>query len=595
MSHSRHFKTIASCFFLLSFELFLLSPTSIGQQVPEEVSSYTEDGEFSSAMTAAGKNEAALRHIATNQWGVGATQAALLTANEIDDDQYRSDTISAIVQGPDDVLGSSRANDGMNGLPNGASSGGITAADFTTLIQLIQNTVDSDSWQANGAGNGTMQAFPTGVYVDGEGVLNRIKKAKNRIIAVSDLKKRDFEVGKVGSKSSLRKVSLTRLERAAHLRAAQGLKPTEEMSCLAGLTHIRYVMVDPDSNEVIIAGPAGGWEMDENGRKVSVVDGQPVLSLDDFVVCLRNAYAEKGKFGCAIVPRKKNLAATKQYVSTSRKRGREFQKGLRDALGQQDIDVFGIPADSRAARVLVEADYHMKLVGMGIEPTIPAVPGYLKRVELDANGNPPPMDVVRWWFTLNYTDMISNESQTLFEFRGPGVKVLAETEFINRDGDRIHTGKAVGPTATFARDFTEHFESLAGVYPIYNELKNVFDLAIVANLIREYDLAESADWDMPYFVADSEMDAAETLRWTPEKHKVAKTVESVMNRHSIRERSNGETTVHTLIAVSGGVSFDAGEFLSRKELKTVTDVEFTKQHSVASKSKPDSTLHWWWD
>ena len=38
--------------------------------------------------------------------------------------------------------------------------GGITQADFQTLIQLIQQTVSSDSWEQNGGGNGTIQSFP---------------------------------------------------------------------------------------------------------------------------------------------------------------------------------------------------------------------------------------------------------------------------------------------------------------------------------------------------------------------------------------------------------------------------------------------------
>ncbi len=38
--------------------------------------------------------------------------------------------------------------------------GGITQADFQILIQLIQQTVSSDSWEQNGGGNGTVQAFP---------------------------------------------------------------------------------------------------------------------------------------------------------------------------------------------------------------------------------------------------------------------------------------------------------------------------------------------------------------------------------------------------------------------------------------------------
>ena len=39
---------------------------------------------------------------------------------------------------------------------------------------------------------------------------------------------------------------------------------------------------------------------------------------------------------------------------------------MRDCLGRQDIEVYGIDPRCRVAHVLVEADYHMKLIGMGL-------------------------------------------------------------------------------------------------------------------------------------------------------------------------------------------------------------------------------------
>ena len=38
-----------------------------------------------------------------------------------------------------------------------------------------------------------------------------------------------------------------------------------------------------------------------------------------------------------------------------------------DALGRQDITMYGIDPRTHAGRVLVEADYRMKLVGIGLE------------------------------------------------------------------------------------------------------------------------------------------------------------------------------------------------------------------------------------
>ena len=40
--------------------------------------------------------------------------------------------------------------------------------------------------------------------------------------------------------------------------------------------------------------------------------------------------------------------------------------------GKQDIEVYGLDPRTRAAQVIVEADYRMKLVGMGLEAGVPA-------------------------------------------------------------------------------------------------------------------------------------------------------------------------------------------------------------------------------
>ena len=569
-------------FLLMATLIACCSSVSFAQNAEQ----FLADGEFSAAITAAGNDQAALRAIASEQLALGESSAALKTFAGI------NGKLGVLAQqfGGGDTFTNGGGTPGTFG--NGAgTNGGITANDFNTLIQLIQGTVSSDTWEQNGGGNGSIFPYPTGVYVDAEGVLNRIPKARKSFAATAEFEDSLLARGSVYKTAKLRKVSLTRLERAVQLRAAQGKAPTETMLHLAGLTDIRYVMIDPDSGEVIIAGPAGGWKRDAKGNVVSKVDQQPVLLLDDFVVCLRNAWNKSGKFGCAIVPRKENLAATKEYVSTAKGSGKKWENGLREALGLQDIDVFGIPESSHAARILVEADYHMKLLGMGIEPSIPSVPSYLKRVKLDADGNPPPMDVVRWWFALNYERLLSNETQTLFEFGGPGVKVLAETEFINDAGDRIHTGKAVGPTKTFARDFTSHFEELCDVYPIYHELKNVFDLAIVANMIRQYELSKKAKWEMPFFVSQSD---SPQQSFQVAKFKPAGAVESVMNRHVLKSRKGGETTIHTLVGVSGGVSFNAAEFVNLKNMEIERDIEFTSQVEKATEAMPEPEV-WWWD
>ena len=67
-------------------------------------------------------------------------------------------------------------------------------------------------------------------------------------------------------RSELRKISLNRLEAAVRARLESGQKITDEMRNLVGLTRIQYVFFYPETNDIVIAGPAEGWAEDLAGR-----------------------------------------------------------------------------------------------------------------------------------------------------------------------------------------------------------------------------------------------------------------------------------------------------------------------------------------
>ena len=84
-------------------------------------------------------------------------------------------------------------------------------------------------------------------------------------------------------------MSLVRLEKQLQLGQAFGQKPDEAMRVLAGMYRIKYLFVYPQTGDIVLAGPAGDWRTDTEGRIVNVDTGIPVLQLDDLVVVLRNA------------------------------------------------------------------------------------------------------------------------------------------------------------------------------------------------------------------------------------------------------------------------------------------------------------------
>lgn len=518
-----------------------------------------------------------LAAIAQAQGKSGARNAALRTLSAVRDDRVRTYAL-------DQMAGSPTA--GSQAEAGAGAAGGATQADFDTLIDLITSTISPQSWDTVG-GPGAIDSFPSGVCVDTSGLMRRTRSGatatelavlRERALSADD--NRDMRRA-----SALRKVSLTRLEKYVQLRAACGQPPSEEMKSLAGLHKIQYVFLYPESRDIVIAGPAGAWAADEEGRCKNVDSGEPVLQLDDFVVVLRNSQQQGGQFGCSITPRRENLAATQTFLTESAKtplkpgQRDNWLAKIRSLMGKQDITVEGIDPQTRVARVIVEADYRMKLVGMGLEDGVLGVTSYLDSVSVPEGGAPAPMSVLRWWFTMNYEALRATPGRDAFELRGTGVQVLSENEMLTQRGERIHTGTADELNEQFAHSFTKHFAQLAAKYPIYADLRNVFDLALVAALIVAEDVPNQFDWPAIHF--------AEATRYRVQRSTPPTEVETVINHRVIGQK-------HIIAGVSGGVSANASQHV-QKPAMVIDDYGALQAGHTGSRPSDLPEDAWWWD
>lgn len=469
--------------------------------------------------------------------------------------------------------------------------GAAANADFDSLMDLITSTVQPPMWVDNG-GTGDVRPFPGGVLVDAAGTL----RMRTRNGATSDLvAKRGAARGEVTEAaatariaSALRYISLPRLEREIARRQA-ARKPLEPaMLTLAGLQRVRYVFVYPESGDVVLAGPAGDWVVDGDGRILSTQTQQPVVRLDDLLVLLRRGQdAADSHFGCSINPRQKALAETQAFLASSSQKPlqpgqrKKWLGELRDAVGQQDIEIFGIDPSTRVASVLVAADYHMKLIGMGLADGVDGVASYLDSIKLDskrAGASPPPaMSVLRWWFTLNYESIDVAPNADAFELIGQGVRVLSENELLAAQGQRIHTGKSDPLNKQFAESFTAHFIELAEKYPVYGELRNIFDLAMAIALIQSEGLAERAGWQPELFASGEQMRLPQGA--------VPRQVETVVNHRVINHR-------HIVAGVSGGVMVAPQDVL--REARAVDGTSLQGDRAAVPSNKLDREA-WWWD
>lgn len=496
----------------------------------------------------------------------------------------------------------------------GPQPGGGPAADFQSLIDLIVSTVAPDTWAETSGGQADIRPYVSGVYADAAGALRRYRvreagsfaadltRATAGLEAVAQTARlpaagvRQPTEADARTPSALRFVSLGRLERELTRRQATGDRVGQDVLALAGLRRVRYVMLH--ERDVLLAGPAGDWRPQGDGRIVTPDTGEAVVRLDDLLTLLRRRFGEDasgrsaGPLGCSIEPRQRALAAAQQYLSEWRdkavppSRRAAWAEGLRAVIGTQDIRVFGVDPESRVAGVLIEADHHMKLVGMGLAEGVPGVESYLHALADGVDGDEAPTGgVLRWWFAMHYTAIRQTPAGDAFELVGPGVRVLSENEMLDERGQRSAAARADPRAQGFASAFSQHFARLCRKYPVYGELRNLFDLSLAVQLIAERAATAAAGmaegpW-RPTLLADN--------RALPlPAYRRARVVQTVVSHRVVNRR-------RFVVGVSGGVWADARGVLAARRITRPRHGYGPMGRETVS---PPATLPaeaWWWD
>ena len=471
--------------------------------------------------------------------------------------------------------------------PETPSLQGGSGADFTELMALIE-TETSGGWLSTGLGEGTMSPFTSGVNVDPLGVLYQTSRTEQSgRLTTMGVRARVADVNEdMAQPSTLRLVSLTRLEREVARRMSEGQPVVESMRQLAGLYQIQYVFVFPEEKEIVIGGPAEGWSYNADGRAVATNAGTPTLQLDDLVTLMRTFSNEGAQvFRCSIDPQPENVKALKEYAVASQQRGAlrpsavsGWAKKLGEILGRQDITVEGVPADSRVARVIVEADYRMKLIGIGKLEGGSSVPDYFELLAKDPSLAGGSLDALRWWMTMNYDEVLHAPDRNTFEIRGQAVRCQSENEYLTDNGQRVSTGKAEPINQLFASNFTNHYADLAQRDPIFADMKGIFDLALISALLQHEGVSESLQWNGGVFASNGE--------YHPQTYATPKQCDSVVN-HRVY---NGKDIV---VQVAGGVRADVMSVVLNEELNK----ESARLTQVSDNSKAPQLPEgrWWWD
>ncbi|MEN6452524.1 MAG: DUF1598 domain-containing protein [Thermoguttaceae bacterium] len=367
----------------------------------------------------------------------------------------------------------------------------------------------------------------------------------------------------------MRKVSLRRL--AATLDdCARNKKPIPDSAkYLAGLQRIRYVFVYPEQKDIVLVGPGEGWTVDPNGNVVGATNGRPVMLLDDLLVALRTAKAAaQGGITCSINPTPEGLARYSQLPPDRSNDPRHVASRIEEALGMQQISVTGVPDSSHFARVLVAADYQMKRIGMNLDRSpIRELPSYLQMLPAATRAASSP----RFWLEPRYDALLRDADGLAYEFRGLGVKALTEEDWQAANGNRQRGAKPGRIAQRWADLMTANYQQLAAARPIFGELQNCMDLAVVSALIVKERLPEKAGDSL-----NGLLDATVKVE-TFNAPKQVKSIASVLDKGR-----------HPVIGVSGGVAINS--WIIADQVKTSDTVA-----PVRAKAAPAQNANWWWN
>ncbi len=369
------------------------------------------------------------------------------------------------------------------------SSGGGAMADYSSLLQLIQNTIDGN-WLANG-GTSTLTPYPNGVRVSTTGVMERVSsriEASQSLALRKDAGPRLDSLGQWQTASDLRWVSLHALDRQFQKSKAKGTRPNVSMELLGGLCRIDYLAYDMTTKEWLLGGPAGDLILHESGGLVHRQLGLPPVLLEDLLVVAHHIFNRGGDFGCTIDPDRDRLTRAYSMASTSasqralRRSPDRWVEDWRLALGPQRAIVKGIPSDSPTGLALLAADAHMKRLGIGLEAMPAPARSYWQETELLRQRI--DSGLVRWWFTLSNERIAVDPERQLYAFPKSNVMIQSEAQFINGLGERVVAPNPDLAADAFARNFNKSFEAIQKAYPVHGRLRHIFDLAVAIEIVR---------------------------------------------------------------------------------------------------------------
>jgi hypothetical protein len=234
----------------------------------------------------------------------------------------------------------------------------------------------------------------------------------------------------------------------------------------------------------------------------------------------------------------------------------------------QQISVHGVPDTSHFASVLVAADYRMKRIAMDFDPApVRGLPSYLQMLSGGGHGVKTP----RWWLEPQ-CEVLRDPDGLAWDLRNSSVKCLTEEDFLTASGDRRHSGKASPIAQKWADLMTQKYPELAAADPIFGQLHNCMDLAVVSAMIVKERLTERAGDGLPIL-----MDGSTVTTGVFHAPKQTESISSVIKKGR-----------NWMVSTSGGVKINSWAIADKAKLSQSVA-------GIRAKSTAADTSAWWWN
>jgi hypothetical protein len=334
-----------------------------------------------------------------------------------------------------------------------------------------------------------------GISIDAEGIVRNADARALEALAAERRKALADGAGLAAGK--LRKVSLVAVVAEVRAAAKEGRQVSLEASLLGGLERVTHVFADPEKQDIVLAGPADRIVVDARGNLVAAGSRRPTLQLEDLIVALRTIdQARAGGIQCSIDPTREGMTNYERLMAglkTMPADKEQLFRQMETAVGSQVVTVRGVPGDSRFARVLVAADYRMKRIGMGLDPSgVAELPSYLALVPAAGKAAMLP----RFWLEAEYEPLAHDADELSWRFGGRKMKCLSESDLLAKDGVQRGAGRADAAAEKWCAAMTANYDALAAKQPVFGELLNCIDMAVVAAIIHGRQLDRRAGLDL---------------------------------------------------------------------------------------------------